>query len=280
LKFDIVMWAKNGAWSLPRVFSRINEVIPLSSVNQRIYVDDHSIDDSVEIAKSFGWSVYKNEGAGLSDGANTALKHVETPYFISFERDIVLAEDWWEKIPPQVLGKHKVLAAQGIRLPDHPILRKLQEYRTERMIKTGRSTQSLDNTMFNTTLLRGLGGFPKIKKAAAGVDSILVQKALRAGYEWKTDFSVMSLHLRKGVCQELRHYYRYGVYSNIVKKYDKSINMLRFLKMLFFSPIRGFDIAVKKRCIWLWPLYLTIRLYAFLGYLHGYFSLSHEENDV
>ncbi|NIW13622.1 MAG: glycosyltransferase, partial [Candidatus Thorarchaeota archaeon] len=91
-------------------------------------VDDDSVDDTREIAKSFGWQVFFNEGKGISSGANTALKHVTSDFFVSFEQDLLLAWDWWEKIPRLLKGE-KVAVASGVRVPNQPeALRKLQEY--------------------------------------------------------------------------------------------------------------------------------------------------------
>ena len=77
MKVDLVMWTLNGEKTLPLVLSRINKVIPIEVVNQKLIVDDGSKDNTVTIAKKYGWNVIKNEGKGISDGANTALKHVQ-----------------------------------------------------------------------------------------------------------------------------------------------------------------------------------------------------------
>jgi glycosyltransferase involved in cell wall biosynthesis len=90
------MWTFNGEKTLPAVLSRINQVVPKDRVNQKFIVDDRSKDNTVAIAKQLGWNVVRNEGKGISDGANTALKHVETEYFCSFEQDIILAPQWWQ----------------------------------------------------------------------------------------------------------------------------------------------------------------------------------------
>ena len=74
MKVDLVMWTLNGEKTLPLVLSRINEVIPKDIVNQKLIVDDGSNDKTVAIARKYGWNVIKNEGKGISDAANTALK--------------------------------------------------------------------------------------------------------------------------------------------------------------------------------------------------------------
>jgi len=268
MKVDLVIWAKNGSATLPRVLKRINEVIPKEVMHNRIFVDDNSTDDSKEIADSFGWKIYDNEGKGIGDGANTALRHVTTPYFISVEQDVVFAQDWWEKIPPH-LNKPKVVAAQGIRLPDHPVLHKLQEFRIERYktLKGYKITQSIDNTIFKTKVIRELGGFPYLP--GAGVDSILVQKVFRAGYQWITDYNVISVHLRKSVWQDVKHTYWYGRAASIVSRFDPNVNFRRVVAMFFFSPIRGLQIALKKNCPQIVFVYPLMRFMALKGYMDG-----------
>ena len=81
MKVDLVMWTLNGEKTLPLVLSRINEIIPKDIVNQKLIVDDGSKDNTVAISRKFGWNVITNEGKGISDGANTALKHVQTHIF-------------------------------------------------------------------------------------------------------------------------------------------------------------------------------------------------------
>jgi glycosyltransferase involved in cell wall biosynthesis len=127
-KVDVVMWTKNGAQTLPFVLKRIGEVIPGRFVNEKIMVDDRSTDETRKIAESFGWTVVFNEGRGISDGANTALKHVESEWFISFEQDLLLARDWWYNIL-KALENSKVAVASGLRFADKPGgVRKLQLY--------------------------------------------------------------------------------------------------------------------------------------------------------
>lgn len=125
-KVDLVTWTKNGAETLPLVLKRIDETLPSEFINKQLIVDDQSTDNTREIAKAFGWAVVSNEGKGISDGANTALKRVESEYFVSFEQDLLLARDWWEKIPPY-LSDSRVAIASGIRFVYYPpVPKKLQ----------------------------------------------------------------------------------------------------------------------------------------------------------
>jgi glycosyltransferase involved in cell wall biosynthesis len=83
-KVDLVMWAKDGSKTLPLVLKRIDEVIPEEVVNNRIFVDDHSVDDTREIAKSFGWQVFFNEGRGISNGGKHGVEACDIGFFHKF----------------------------------------------------------------------------------------------------------------------------------------------------------------------------------------------------
>ncbi|MHA2060170.1 MAG: glycosyltransferase, partial [Candidatus Ranarchaeia archaeon] len=62
MKIDLVMWAYNGAWVLPRCLASINREIPEAVVNRKIMVDDNSTDQTRAIGKKFGWKVVRNRG--------------------------------------------------------------------------------------------------------------------------------------------------------------------------------------------------------------------------
>ena len=98
MQIDVCMWTKNGEKWLTPVLRRIDEVIPSENINQKILVDDHSVDRTVEIAKDFNWKVYENPSTGISAGANEALRHVKTDIFASFEQDLFLAENWFDLV--------------------------------------------------------------------------------------------------------------------------------------------------------------------------------------
>lgn len=270
------MWTKNGADTLPFVLKRIEDVIPHEFINNRTIVDDHSIDETREIAKSFGWQVIFNEGAGISDGANTALKHVKSNYFISFEQDLLLAHDWWQKIPAYLLNK-SVAIASGIRLSiGLEAVGKIEEYAFERYRKTQKAEKfdfdkflygkTLDNTIYKTAVIRKLGGFPKLS-VSAGVDNVLAYRTYLSGYEWKVDYAVKSTHLRKGLKDELAHRYWYGKCYDALNMIlvNKPVNLKKMAMRLLFSPIRGLHITIKKKCLQAIYIYPLIRFNVLKG---------------
>lgn len=108
LKVDLVMWTKNSAKFLPITLKRIDEVIPCEYVNQKVIVDDRSQDNTVDIARDFGWKVFSNPKTGIPSGANKALRHVQTKFFISVEHDVF----FWRRLG----GRRSPLICQIQRL--------------------------------------------------------------------------------------------------------------------------------------------------------------------
>ena len=288
-KVDLVMWTFNGAVTLPAVLKRIEEVIPAQFVNKKVISDDQSVDGTKKIAESYGWTVVLNQGKGISDNANTALKHVESEFFVSFEQDLLLARDWWSKIPA-ALSNPKVGAASGMRFADKPRgVRKLQQYvakkyRGEAQLESwlrGREMaaftlgKTLDNTIYRTKIVRELGGFPKLG-SSSGVDTILAYEIDKHGYQWLVDYNVQSVHMRRGLMQELNHQYWYAKQlpemwrkiNEATHKQAPPITKFDVGYRFVTSPFTGLFMAYQTREPSLAYIHPLIRLY----YLRGYFS--------
>ena len=286
---DLVVWTKNGAETLPLVLRRIGEVIPPDAVNKRIIVDDHSTDNTREIAKSLGWNVTFNEGKGISDGANTALKQVKSDYFVSFEQDLLLSHNWWNKIPP-LLENPKAAVASGMRFANKPPgIKKLQQYvakkyRGESKLEPWlRSRQmaaftlgkTLDNTIYKTKVIKALGGFPKTR-TGAGIDTILAYRVNQAGYQWIVDYEVQSTHLRRGLKQELHHQYWHAkqlheVWSIIKKEANQNPPVTKndVLFRFITSPFTGVFIALKTKEPSITYIHPLVRFYYLKGFLES-----------
>jgi glycosyltransferase involved in cell wall biosynthesis len=275
-KVDLVMWTKNGAKTLPSVLRQIDYVIPKDAIHRKVIIDDESSDDTKLIARKFGWSVYPNDGKGISDGANTAFRYVESERFISFEQDILLSPYWWPNVPKLLNGKNTAVAS-GLRLPNKPLaLRKLLEYDIDRYPRNLEDNdvfhfgKTLDNTIYQTEIIKSIGGFPRISLDAC-VDNVLAKRLYAAGFKWKINYSVKSLHIRKGLRDELRHFYWYGAQYPLLEPYitGKHASAKGFLKRLVFSPKYGVDLALKlnsPELIYICPL---IRLALYRGLVSG-----------
>jgi glycosyltransferase involved in cell wall biosynthesis len=253
MKADVVMWAKNGAKYLPLVLKRIEKVIPQNVINQKIMVDDSSIDETPEIAKKYGWMVYKNPQGGIPSGANEALSHVTAPFFISVEQDVLLARDWWSKISKH-MENPKVAVVQGLRIYTHPVLKCLDEYALSK-VKDFTHGYSLDNNLFRTEAIRELGGFPN--KCPFCTDAYIRHRVDDSPYLWIVDETVISQHIRTGLRYELKHYGN-AIVKCRCKKYDGYGAIVNHGKIFLTSPLRAIQVAVQKRCpniIWFYPLY-------------------------
>ncbi|HUK85272.1 MAG TPA: glycosyltransferase family 2 protein [Candidatus Acidoferrum sp.] len=286
-KVDLVMWTKNGAQTLPIVLKRINEAIPQEFVNKKIIVDDASTDATPTVATSFGWSVIPNKGHGISDGANTALEQATADFFVSFEQDLLLALDWWRKIPP-LLEKSNVAVASGMRFADKPVgVKKMQEYvgkkyRGESKLAPWLKSRdmsaftlgkTLDNTIYKTKIIRALGGFPKLR-INAGVDTTLAYKIDNSGYKWIVDYNMQSIHLRKGLRQELNHQYWYGtqlyeIWRKIGTESNKPppVTKLGVIRRFCISPFTGLFIAIQTKESTIMYIHPLVRFYYMKGLL-------------
>jgi len=265
-KVDLVMWAKNGENVLPTVLKRIDEVIPHEVICHKILVDDHSTDRTTKIAKEFNWNVYPNPKTGIPSGANEALKHVDREFFISIEQDVVLAKNWWEKIP-SYMGDSMVFCAQGWRIPTNLALLKLEEYTTMRKSAYALRFVSIDNNIFRTKLLRHIGGFPTMCQVCT--DTILIKKIqYETPYKWIVDRNVTSLHIRPSIRQEIQHQYTHALLcSGTPYCWNHQYPLRTYIRMLATSPLSALWIAITKRepnIFWAYPALRIIALKACL----------------
>jgi len=253
---DLVMWGKNGAKTLPQVLKRIDEVITQEFVKNKIFVDDDSSDETVKIAKSFNWKVYENPSWGIATGSNETLRHVKSPFFVSVEQDLLLAENWFDVIP-KYMNDPKVVVAQGIRKFTNKTLRVIDEYsiRSRLFHKT---YYSIDNNIFRTKFLRGIGGFPTQDKI--GVDVALFNVVNKSKYKWVVDENVISDHIRDSIIQHIHHRYKIVMLSKTVRKNMRQVGLRKNLRFFATSPLRAFQLTVKKRCPRVFFAYPMFRL--------------------
>lgn len=271
-KIDILMWTKDGEAFLPMVLRQIRNIVPREKVCHKILVDDHSTDSTVSIAQSFGWEVYPNPEGGIPSGANEALSHVDTDFFMTVEQDVVLSTNWWPVIS-KYLEDPNVACAQGIRLDTHPILSILDEWaygppsEKKSLVQHSRAV-SMDNNIFRTEIVRSMGGFPRLCPVCT--DTAFRKRIVcETNYQWIIDAHVISQHIRNSLKASVEHDYRLNHMcartTYCAENKVSTFNVL--LRMLLTSPLRGFQIAVKynyPNIIWDYPL---LRLYMLLEHM-------------
>ncbi len=204
---DIVMWTKNGEKTLQPVLRQIDKVIPSQVVRRKIMIDDNSTDDTRLIGLDYGWTVLTNEGNGISDAANTALRHVESPIFCSFEQDLLLSNKWFNEVFPLIF-KENVAIASGMRFPNGPAavrkikiaghanyLEHLHQIPSE-ISKRYTHGKTLDNTVYKTDFMKSIGGFDHMKSNCGHDSSLVIKVAESKKCVWEVNYSVVSTHLK------------------------------------------------------------------------------------
>jgi len=199
------------------------------------------------------------------------FRNLQTLYTISLQNNILQ-------------GVILLTAASGVRLVNQPThVKKLEEYILQNDFDNPswdhpsfRCGKFLDNTLWNTKIIKQLGGFPHLNRSA-GVDTVLSYLVYSQGYKWIVDRTVVSLHIRKGnIKHELEHQYWYASgFKEIKQKIAEETNLilhenyLSLMLRLVFSPFRAFQIAAKKRDARICYLYPLMRLCFCAGYFGG-----------
>jgi glycosyltransferase involved in cell wall biosynthesis len=255
------MWVKNGAWCLPPVLHRINQVIPPSQICCKIFIDDGSTDNTGAIGRKYGWKVIRTKGLGVGYAAQIALDHVDRNYFCSFEQDVLLNPQWFSVLYPQIRADPKIAVIQGDRLSTLKPMRILEQWTWRRKP----FHVSIDNNIYRTDVIRKIGGFPK--RRFAGVDTNLHNILVEAGWRWKLERSIVSLHIRKSLASDVKRLYRYHMSSGgeIWRSDPKPITSFAF--RFLFSPLRGLIIAFEMKYPLIAFIYPVIRFFSYKGYV-------------
>ena len=243
------MWTFNSEKLLPAVLQRISEVIPAEWVNRKIISDDHSTDQTVKIAREFGWEVHFNRSRGLQANKQTALSLVSTPMFASFEHDVLLSRDWWRKASEAMKDSH-VGVVQGIRLSTEPRLRKLDAYEYQNRP----DKRSVDNNLCRTDVVKRFGFCESSSPA----------RMRQAGYRWVVMQDVVSDHItRAGLGETIQHDLRIHMLSLPSYSGRDKANCFR---LLLTSPIRAVAVVRKTKCYSMLIFYPVDRLAIFSAY--------------
>jgi glycosyltransferase involved in cell wall biosynthesis len=226
VKVDLIMWTYNSEKILPRVLQRIKEVIPHQNISRKIITDDHSTDNTVIIAKKFGWEVYPNKGKGVNDNTATAINLVTAPIFCSFEHDIIISKDWWIKLYPQILTEENVVV-QGVRESTNTSFKKIDAYYNNR---NDMPHESLDNNIAKTKYIQMFGYNERATPS----------QLRKLNLKWIVDSNVISEHIRKNFWSNIKHDYK--MQKNLCSSTKFKILCLR---MWLTSPIRALQLTLK-----------------------------------
>ena len=151
MKVDVVLLTKN---SLSRNYNGVFENCLKSirreiPVNHLIAVDKHSDDGTIQLIKQYYPSALIIESNALRGKAREiGIRHVETPYFMFIDDDVVLSPNWFEKAV-EYFKDDRVAGVWGVDIPGNKHI--LHRVRIMRFIR-GLDTPQL---MIRNFLLRG-----------------------------------------------------------------------------------------------------------------------------
>jgi glycosyltransferase involved in cell wall biosynthesis len=235
---DLVMWTLNGQETLDRSLSSIDRSIPESKVCHRLIMDGGSIDSTSSIAERHGWKVVRSK-RGIANQANEALSRVDTEHYASFEQDILLSPQWFNKIT-RFASQDDVAVAQGIRfVVGSPTMGAVDRENFARTIGRG-PLASIDNTLCKTSIIRGVGGYRTSNNPQRGVDSLLLESIGKTRYRWVIDQTCVSGHLRPSLAYHLHHSLQ--GYQLRLWQLEPTIDHFRLFGT---SPFRGAELAAK-----------------------------------
>ncbi len=275
MKIDIVTWTYNSAKTLDKCLPTIDLAIPGHRVCHKIAVDGGSMDGTEEVLRRYGWTVEKSSKKGIPYQANQALGLVDTEFFASFEHDIILNPNWFERTSTTIISDETVGAVQGIRLyTGSKTMQAIEEwqYRTQQFPPW---TFSIDNVLYRTRAVRHAGGFSL--ECMASADGILRRNMFKTGYKWITDTTLISGHYRKNFLEQFKHQMkavqlaRYYWSSN---PESRSVSR-RLLSMLGGNPFNVLNLTLQSRM-----LRVPIAWYILRFEKGVYLNLPHEDKAV
>ena len=246
-------------------------------------IDDYSTDNTRQIGLDNGWTVVTNEGYGISCAANTALKHVETTTFCSFEQDLLLSNEWFNKVYPLIF-KENVVIASGVRFPSGPsavrnmeilghntYLSKLSKGLTKKTMYG----QTFDNTVYRTDFVKSLGGFDYIE-SNAGQDCSMSLKVMKIKkYVWEVNYTVVSLHLRpNSYMNELKHQRWYArtfreIYTSNRLPLPSMITTKAFMYRFAKSPLTSIKLLKRMKDPFIFYYYPAFCFAQLIGLIEG-----------
>lgn len=264
-KIDMVTWTLNGEQTLEMTLSNQEKVIPAGRIHCKIAVDGGSTDNTVQILKRYGWTVYQSP-RGIPKQANFALSKVDTEFYISTESDLMFSSDWFERITKLMASDDRIAVAQGREVYKGSKSLEWDDLWTVRNpIGIINGTVGLDNNLCRTSAIRSVGGYPE--EHGLLCDAALREKLVKAGYLWLADGDCHPRHLRLGRFAFFSHYAKGIRTATLVNAYWLSYppSLLVSMKVLGYSFIKGIIEAKQMKHLRLWPASVFI----------GFYSLNH-----
>jgi glycosyltransferase involved in cell wall biosynthesis len=255
---DVTVCTYNSAKFLKPCLASIKRNIPVKTI---WVVDNHSTDDTVKIAESFGVTVVKTKGS-LAESRQLSFSLVETPVFVNVDSDVVLSDDWFNNVARFL--SPDVGACWGVALNMNPI----QHCHYQQAMYSFKSPSSYNLIVLGNMLCRKVA-----------VDGIEFPKQYKHGAVTGEDYYIKKFIEKKGfktltVPIFVKHYcnpsplgcktFWMGAGTRLSER--KGITVL--LKQVFLSvPQAGFVVA-KSHDVLVFPYWIRYRFEEVYGWLH------------
>jgi glycosyltransferase involved in cell wall biosynthesis len=195
VEITVAVCAKNAEGVITECLESINN--QTVKPERIIVVDDHSEDQTADIARSYGAAVILNEGCQLYDGRNTVLKNCSTELLAFTDADCVLDKQWVANILKVFkehndvaggTGRHPPLGSNGFAGWLH------HQWFIVETEKTGYTKGVIGgNCYFKTEALKKVGGWLSLPYSNAE-DVYITTKLTGAGYKLWFDEKIIAHH--------------------------------------------------------------------------------------
>lgn len=272
ISFSIIVPARNEAVNIGKLLASLEQQSYPGDLYEVIVVDDHSTDNTAEIAAGFkGVQVIKLDTDGINSykkmAIATGIARAKNEWIIGTDADCVVPEGWLRAYASLIAEKDPVFVAAPVCLAPNPYAQKtkrhqllyifqtldfltLQGITAASVYKSAHSMCNGANLAYKKDVFYEVGGFKGIDNIASGDDMLLMHKI------WKQHPSkVQYLKSKDAIVQtmsavDLRHFFNQRIrWASKATRYDdKRISVvllavylfnLSFLAMLaasFFHP--------------------------------------------
>jgi glycosyltransferase involved in cell wall biosynthesis len=256
---DVVVCTYNSAKFLRACLASIKRNIPFKTI---WVVDNHSSDDTVKIAESFGASVVRTRGS-LAESRQLSFKLVETRIFANVDSDVILCEDWFDKLNPY-LSQKNVGACWGIALNMNPI--QLRHYQQAMYSFKNPSLYNLivlGNMLAKKEAVEGLC-FPEGFKlgAVAGEDYYIKHFIEAKGYKTLT-VPIFVEHYCNPSPLGCKTFWM-GASTRLTQRKG----LMALLEHAFLAVPQAAFVVVKTRDVLVFPVWIRYRFENVYGWLH------------
>lgn len=187
IEVTIVIAARNESQS---IVTLLKDISNQTYANFRtIVVDDHSVDDTYNLVRTFGqsdqrFSVIKNSGEGKKAALTTGIKMSETELIVTTDADCRVDEQWLETMVAQFHAPKIKLVFGGVKIESSSFFGSLQSHEFMSLVGTSAATLwwgvpsmcNGANLAFRKSVFLAVRGYENNFHIPSGDDEFLMHK--------------------------------------------------------------------------------------------------------